>query len=356
MMRMNTLAILTLIVMCMCFSLTLFSLQSERSSLQAERLSLQSERTSLYNKLNSFTTQPSTATPASKLVVDVDTKEWFEANIKPIKVQPNAILNPYIQYNRKTVDRVSRWIEDDVYSAGYFQYGLPPHVKHLIDKPMGGNPTYSDALAYLGNEYLPRKKKYLEIGVSVGKSIYQMTNAFRDTTVFAYELENINPTLEKQFTDKVVLDEWDTMSSSIRKQHSFYTEYKYAETNSTLRYLTSDVMDENSWTRLGGEKFDIVFSDGLHSPEALRYELDMLIKLKLFNEKHFILWYDDLGGSMSTAFFSNFLRLKQQLFPHLTANNIALVEVSGWLGENEFKHMNGFISNLDVVQILKDLQ
>jgi len=182
-----------------------------------------------------------------------------------------------------------------------------------------------------------------------------MLNAFSESTIFAYELENINPILEYQFSEKDILDEWDTMPTSYRKEHSFLTEYKYAQTNSTLRYLTSDVMDENSWERFRGEKFDIIFSDGLHSPDAIAYELDMLIKLKLFNEKHFILWYDDLGGTMTTAFFANFLKLRQ-VFPQLTPHNVALVEVSGWLGENENKHLNGFISNLDVVQILKDLQ
>jgi len=61
-------------------------------------------------------------------------------------------------------------------------------VKHLIDQPMGDTPPYSDVLAYLGNEYFPIKKKYLEIVVSMMKSVYQTSNAFTYSEIFAYEI------------------------------------------------------------------------------------------------------------------------------------------------------------------------
>jgi len=123
-----------------------------------------------------------------------------------------------------------------------------------------------------------------------------------------------------------------------------------------MKYLTSDVFAEGSWDRYAGMKFDMIFSDGLHSPDAIMYEMNMLIKLKLFNEEHFVLWYDDMGGDMTKGFFNNFVRLRETLFPHLNENNIALVSVNGWLGSQEFKHTNGIISNLNIHDILKKSQ
>ncbi len=73
-----------------------------------------------------------------------------------------------------------------------------------------------------------------------------------------------------------------------------------------------------------------------------------------FNVFRFILWYDDLGeGNMTTAFFENFERLREERFPWLGRDNVALLRVGGSLGGNEAPHINGVIASLNITHIIR---
>ena len=74
-----------------------------------------------------------------------------------------------------------------------------------------------------------------------------------------------------------------------------------------IQYLCGDVFDENSWGKLRGQKFNIIFSDAFHSPKGLKFEYEMLKKYQLSN------------------------------------SNIAINSYNGWLGQHEDKHLNGII-------------
>jgi len=262
-------------------------------------------------------------------------------------------LRPFIVRDRQVLESVPRWIEDSVYKNSLFLYGFPEYVYNLIDKPQGDEPTYADVLSYLGDRYFVVPKTYLEIGVSVGKTIYQMVNAYTDSHFFAYELESINPTLENFFSEKQIQEKWTTMPGSARKDQSSLTTYTYPKNHNKFTYLTADVFDKNSWQRFKGNKFNIIFSDGLHSPDAVNHELDMLLSLDLIPSDKFLIWYDDLE-SMRDSFFRTFTKLKEEKFPWLSKDNIALVKVRGAFGVNEYQHLNGVITNLNITKIIHE--
>src|SRR4051812_34290530 len=54
-----------------------------------------------------------------------------------------------IQRNRRTLAKVPRWVDDDVYRKSVFQYGLPENTKRLIDLPIDAEVTYTDVICFL---------------------------------------------------------------------------------------------------------------------------------------------------------------------------------------------------------------
>ena len=90
-------------------------------------------------------------------------------------------------------------------------------------------------------------------------------------------------------------------------------------------------------------------------------EMDFIIKFDMLDRDNFLIWYDDLGGeldqnsTMTKAFISNFFAL-QKKFPFLDQRvNLGVVVAGGWIGTNEFRHLNGIISSLNVPQLIEGL-
>ena len=81
----------------------------------------------------------------------------------------------------------------------------------------------------------------------------------------------------------------------------------------------------------------------------------------MLDKDNFLIWYDDLGGdltnnaTMTKAFISNFFTL-QKRFPHLDERtNLGLVIAGGWIGTNEWRHLNGIISSMNVPELINTL-
>ena len=75
----------------------------------------------------------------------------------------------------------------------------------LIDKPLNEQLTYVDLLMYLQPHLKCERLKYVEIGVSVLKTFYQVVSFLENADLYAYDINDINPTIEKKFTkiDKI---------------------------------------------------------------------------------------------------------------------------------------------------------
>ncbi len=243
-----------------------------------------------------------------------------------------------IQKNRESISIVNDWIDDNIYENSVFRYGLPENLKPLINKPIDNNITYTDIICFLQTN-LTSKINYLELGVSVGKNFFQICRFLQNSRLTGFDLENINPTLEDHFSNKDLIAKWKTFSNSLKQDESTFSKYRYSSND--VYYLSGDIFDEESWKNLKGQKYNIIFSDAFHSPDALEFEFKMLLKYELIDTENFILIWDDLGGPMTKQFIKIYKSLSTKL--SLNKNNLALNRYNGWLGNHECKHLIGII-------------
>jgi len=245
-------------------------------------------------------------------------------------------LAGYIRANRQSLQQVDNWIDEAAFLKSYFQYGVPEFLKPVINKPIGDAPTYTDLMVLLAERYF-KQVNYLEIGVSVGKNFFQLLNALDNTRFTAFDIEEINPVLAGRLT-KGGRTEWDTPAKSIKKNRSSLSEFSF--NSKKVSYLSADVWDSNSWAKMEGDQFNLVFSDALHTPEAILFEFEMLVKYGLLADKFIIVW-DDLVGKMQKSFFK-IIRRYNEVYG---IKDIYLLDINGWVGENEGPHSVGIISN-----------
>lgn len=241
-----------------------------------------------------------------------------------------------IDINRRSLTAVDNWIDEVAFSRSCFEYGVPGFIRAVINKPINRDLTYSDLMLRIAKKYFDRVN-YLEIGVSVGKNFYQMLNAGLDAQFTAFDIEEINPVLEKRL-NPVRKSSWDSLPKSIKKQQSSLAEYVYQQKQ--VNYLSADVWDERSWAKLEGQKFNLVFSDALHTPKAILFEFEMLVKYNLLDDKFVMLW-DDLVGKMQYSFY----RILKKYDKKYQVKESCLVNINGWVGEHEAPHTIGLIAN-----------
>jgi hypothetical protein len=249
---------------------------------------------------------------------------------------PAAELARYIPANRKVLAGVDNWIDEEAFSRSFFNYGVPDSIRGLINKPIGDTPTYTDLMALVADRYLG-SVDYLEIGVSVGKNFFQLLHALSQAHFTAFDIEEINPVLARRLT-ALSKAEWDTPSKSVKKNRSSLSEFSFQ--GKKVDYLSGDVWDANSWARLEGNSFNLVFSDALHTPQAILFEFEMLVKYRLLGERFVIVW-DDLVGKMQQSFF----RIVRKYNEEFGLKEVCLVNINGWIGDNEPPHTVGIISN-----------
>lgn len=245
-------------------------------------------------------------------------------------------MSEIINQNRKSLDLVNEWIDEDAFKNSFFSYGVPDFIKPHINKPINHSVTYSDLMLYVSRQYF-EKINYLEIGVSLGKNFFQMLHGNNGAGFTGFDIEEINPVLEKQlhFKEKT---EWTTPADSIKKTNSSLKKFEF--NGMDVDYLCADVWDENSWAKLEGNHFNIIFSDALHSPKAILFEFEMLVKYDLLDKKFVIIW-DDLVGKMKNSFF----KIIEKYDKKYEIEEIYLMNMNGWIGDNEAPHTVGLISN-----------
>jgi hypothetical protein len=241
--------------------------------------------------------------------------------------------------NRKTLELVTDWISEPAFKKSFFNYGVPDFIKSDINKQIGDQLTYTDIIMYLSEKHFS-EINYFEIGVSVGKNFFQVINASRQGKITGFDIEEINPVLENKL-NFLSREEWKTMNGSIKTNPSSLKKYSYQ--NREVAYLSGDVWDEESWKKLEGSRFNLVFSDALHSPKALLFEFEMLVKYNLLADK-FIMFWDDLEGKMQNSFF----KIIRKYDRHYALKDVYLLKVNGWVGQNERPHTVGIVSNFEL--------
>ncbi len=236
--------------------------------------------------------------------------------------------------NRETLETITSFIEDDDYYNSPDNYGLPQHVYHLIDLPINEELTYVDLMMLLQSQFSDTHTKYVEIGVSVLKTFYQVSQFLNGSHLYAFDINKPNPTITKKF-DFVSHDE----------QLSQYT-----SGNNNISYFQGDVFNTEDFSKFKehvGSNVNIIFSDAHHTRLGLAAEYTSFIKDALADE--FILYYDDLGNDSMRHVF---LDICADIYKTRNDVTSALLETNGWLGQYEHAHVNGIVTSIDLQNIL----
>jgi len=271
--------------------------------------------------------------------------------------------------NRKSLARAPKWMSDmNVYKNSYFRYGLPEHAVPQIDLDVGPDFTIPDVITYLlanmktysnlnennGKQGL----RYIEIGVSVGKCLYQIQNIFgKSSIVAALEIEKINPAYETTLTNKVIIDTWATPTTKFIRNDGRLSKYTAKDTGAQIWYLETDEFNTDGWDKLKYHmnSFNFIYSDAFHTRDALLYEWNQIKSLNLIDfDSNWVMSWDDLEstdqGSMRGA-----VRWIMEDCGKITPTNTLIIHVNGWLGHNEYRHIMGIMSNMPIADLLKQL-
>jgi hypothetical protein len=280
-------------------------------------------------------------------------------------------MEKIVKFNRSTLNSIDNWIKRDDWEIpnSIFNYGLPDRIFHLINLPISDDITEVDMICNFCNELLHNNKKlhYLEIGVSVGKTFYQVVQYAKNNLSFVNEksfscidIEKINPTLEKLFdhsyqsksikkigVDKNIInpirtDEYNIITKWIGEE---ITSDGFHKDNIT--YYETDEFDENIWKNIDN-KFNVIFSDAMHDPYALMTEYKNIKKNNLLDDTGFIYCFDDLESNESGHMWNVVYKIYNDItisFPSLKVT-IEHLNVNGWIGQYEHKHHFGVIKAL----------
>jgi hypothetical protein len=191
---------------------------------------------------------------------------------------------------------------------GVFKYGMTDEALALIDKPTNDEPTIADYLCSL----VDRPMRYLELGVSAGKTFYQV--AARVT----------------KFGGASCAFDIEKPSRALSSVTSF---------DGSTRYVQGDVMDSANWRIVGPRPFDLIFSDALHEPYALLVEYAMMRHHRLLADRVTIVWDDVETVAMRFSVEAIAADLSMAGWPA----SPRFTRLNGWLGQHEHKHMVGVV-------------
>ena len=241
-------------------------------------------------------------------------------------------LEKEIAQNKEALLAVESFIDPETYASSKDFYGLPVYILKHIDKTYNKYPTYSDLILYLLNSF-SKSPKYIEVGVSVLKNLYLISSGKSGLEIFAYDINKINPVVEKYL-------QLEESKDNIKK---------YTHNANKISYFQGDVFETEDLQKFKNliKKVDFIFSDAHHSYEGLMSEYENLIK-DILNEE-FIVYYDDLSGDLLKAF----IEISQKLSKSHKVFTFTFL-INGWIGNHEKMHRNGIITNIDIIKNFKN--
>jgi len=240
-------------------------------------------------------------------------------------VNRNEELFSIIQENRKYLNSINKFLPENVYSKN--DYGVQRRIYENLEKEIVNLPTYSDLIIFFIRNIFNGKINYLEIGVSVLKNYLQINKGIKNSTIVAYDINDLNP--------------------------NFNNLKKIKENNNNLVYFKGSVLNEDDAKKFNEsfkEGFDFIFSDALHEPDAIRSEYELIIKNNLKNE--FIIYYDDLDFD---GIEKELINIRNNLENYVSKTiNLYTLNIYGWIGQNEKLHKNGILTTFDLESFFKN--
>ena len=162
--------------------------------------------------------------------------------------------------------------------------------------------------------------------MSVLKNYLQINNGVSDSNIVGFDINDLNP--------------------------NFINLNKIQKNNNNLIYFKGNVLskeDAEKFNETFKDKFDLVFSDALHEPEAIRSEYELIIKNNLKNK--FLIYYDDLDFA---GIEDELGKIRKDLENHLDESiNFYTLNIYGWIGQHEKLHKNGILTTFDLEEFLK---
>jgi hypothetical protein len=233
-----------------------------------------------------------------------------------ISEAPAAFAKGY-ETNRKTLSEFPTWIDEAAMKASLWRYGVPieweANCTDASDRT-GVNDieyeiTQSDLIAFLARGMQPLS--YLEIGVSVGKNFVQMCRQFPDANIVGLDVEEIYPILRSWFdsceiTKEETAYQVETLAGKPARKSPSLATLQHKDRTAPAFYLSADQFRDDTWAALKPNKFNLIFSDGVHSGPAVTTELEFLTRNDLIATDRFAMVWDDLiGMEMQGAFLKN---------------------------------------------------
>jgi hypothetical protein len=158
---------------------------------------------------------------------------------------------------------------------------------------------------------------YLEIGVSVGKNLLQVASQVTGAHIVGLDVEELNPVIRAQFDS--CEQTWvgmtsypvKTLSGSSVNKRPTLQKLIDKRSGNVFEYLSADQFSDDTWHQLNNRRFNLIFSDGVHSGKALLSEFSFLVTNDLIEaSRPFVFFWDDLWNiEMQSAFLSNATRL-----------------------------------------------
>lgn len=269
-------------------------------------------------------------------------------------------MDSIVAFNRDTLRSLNgTWIRRGDWESppSCFNYGLPEYVFHLIDKPICDDITECDLICHFMSQF-KHPVHYLEIGVSVGKTFFQILKYVQSLglvggkhTMSCLDIEQINPVLY----DRLCENNGELHNERIPSNHvhgsvrdADYVDvstWKYK--NVDVTYFESDEFNKDIWPIMNSTHnipYNVIFSDALHEPSALIEEYYNLKNNSMIDPEGFIYCFDDLEededhGKMWAAV----KQIHIDMSHHFVGVQLKHFTVNGWLGEHESKHHFGVL-------------
>lgn len=226
--------------------------------------------------------------------------DWFSTDIE--------LFAGLYKANRETLSRIPQWLRPEDLPNSLWRYGVPEQwdsgtqgLGNTGLNEIETEPTYSDLIAFIAHQ--TPDLRYLEIGVSAGKNFLQICENVPGEAFVGLDVERLNPVLAEAvgtFTEapQGALQMVETLSGQSTQVTLTLSQA------GKIAYLRGDQFNPQTWAVLRGQSFNFVFSDGVHSPKAVRQELFFLQQNGLIDTSGpFTMYWDDLVNvDMQSAF------------------------------------------------------
>jgi hypothetical protein len=258
---------------------------------------------------------------------------WFSRD-------PQLFASVY-QRNRETLGRVKEWLSEETIAKSLWRYGVPAEWSKpqcavdrtgLVDCEY--EITAADLLSFVARRM--GDVSYLEIGVSVGKNLLQIDHQLTGASLVGIDIEELNPVLQDQFSGCETIGQpsapytVETLSGKPAQKRTTVQRLK-SERGNTFDYLSADEFRSDTWEKLKGRNFNLIFSDGVHSAKALRTEMQFLLSNKLIDPKRCVMFWDDLHSPAMQAAFLDSARTLCRMF-NSDDDSISLFRLHGSYG------------------------